>query len=467
MKKKDTLQKINKFLYDYFPNVNGVLLFGSASLSQQNFEDIDLLIIDEKFSYVAKENFYYDRQQFGIIKIPLNDIFNILAHDFKNGIYKHIFETGFIIKDELKILKNVKQYICKDYPDNCTIIRFNINSTIFKINQCFNSLKGATPLIESYLNLSDCINYIIDFIILLDGKIHFKSTKHKTRYLYKYHPQYAVKVAGIVEVIKNKRITLFRIEELMKLLAIPREFKYNNDFLDEHLSESDPLIFYIPNADPKEIKRIKEILNQHNLIYYIFYIDTNNIEEAGIYIFVSCKIENKIASLRNSLKEYLGERRMFFPYNFSFNNEIKFGAFYSLLEELFIEIQPIINSIEADVEKTAKFINTIIKQINLTFEELSSYYFYKTINNFHNLTFKEIADKEKKYKMTYKNTKDKTILSADTDLFDLRFDFAALQPVPKFFLLQIIDRILSMFILKDKEKFEIVDSLRNNHFTNV
>ncbi|WP_449400670.1 hypothetical protein [Chryseobacterium wanjuense] len=368
---------------------------GSASFSQQGYEDIDLLIIDEKFSYVAKENFYYDQQQFGIIKIPHYDIFNILAQDFKNGIYKNIIESGFIIKDELKILKNVKQYICKDYPDNGAVIRFNINSTVFKVNQCFNSLKTNTPIIESYLNLTNCINYIIDFIILLDGKIHFKSTKHKTRYLYKYHPQYAVKIAGIIEVLKNKRIALLQIEELWKLLAIPRELKYNNDYLDEHFSESDPLIFYIPDTDPKEIKIIKEIVNQHSLLYYIFYIDENSIEETGTYIFVSGKVKDGIASIRNRLKEYLGERKIFFPYNFSFNNEIKFGAFYLLLEELFIEIQPIINRIEGDEEKTAKFVNTMIKYITLTFEEICSFYFYKTINNFHNLTFKEIANKEK------------------------------------------------------------------------
>lgn len=462
MKKKDILDKINKFLNELYPHCSGVMLFGSASFSTDNHTDIDLLVVDEKFSYVSKTSIQFQNQLYSVIKIPAHDIFNILAKDFNKGIYKEIFETGFILKDEIKILQIVKQYICKDYPDNKDVIRYKISNRIFKINECIDSLKNNLPLLEEYLGVANCINFIIDFILLKDGKYNFLTSKHKSRYLHQYHLEYAIKINKIIKESRNKKEKLLGLENLRNILDIPAIHEYNNDYLIDNLGDLSTLVFYIPEIECDELLQNVPL---DNLAYYTFFIDTNNIEDRGFYLIVDSKYSNDIKILGDKLRGLLVGKKVFFPYNFSFNHQIKFGSNFSKCQKFFISIQPIIKGIRYDKSESLKFIKYLIKNISLTLEEIAIYYFYKTVNNDHSRTIDEIAKKEKEFIMRLKKTRKLSFENTENQ-YNIDFNFLQNQ-MPKYIRLQVFDYVLSMFFLKDSEKVHIIELIRNTNIRYV
>lgn len=445
---------------------DGVLLYGSASFNSKDYDDIDLLLIDKRFSYVSKLNIHFESNNFSVIKIPSNDIFNLLAQDFKESVYKNIFETGFIIRDDLKILKVVKQYICEDYPDTSDVLYYSRIKTIYKINECIAMLKKKLPSIEEYLTFNSCINFLIDFIILQDEKTHFSSFKHKSRYLHKYHTVFAIKITEIITVYKNNsKNGLVSLQIFLENLGIPKSLEYANDFLIDRLHGSGVQVLFFPKLFKDKINTnfyngIKEI----NIPYYTFYIDENNIEESGTYFIFETHNYDAVSAIRKILSDNFTVELFFFPYNFSFNNEIKFGINHTVCQQLFFKIQPIVDNIIENGNHLT-FIEFMIKEMHVDIDDIYNFYFYRTINNDHNLTLEEISNKQKKCKMPFKSIFEEIL--QEKKVYKINFDFQILKKIPRYFLLQTLDRTLSMLFLKDSIKVQIVKKLRNQYYENV
>lgn len=468
-KKNNIIQLINQFIEKDYPDVNGVMLFGSASFNTKNFQDIDLLFVDEKFSFSSKSNVYYLGNQFSIHKISSNDVYNVLAKDYNVGIYKHIFETGFIIKDELKLLMSIKQYASKDYPDNNKVVTHNLNKTIYKINEVTKSLRSKQPLTENFLCFSNLIGYIIDYVILLDGKINFESSKHKSKYLHQYHINEAMILNDIISSYrKNFEEAFERILNFKQLLKIPETTEYSNDYLVDIIDSLDSTTIYVPGAyDKLVLNKIYNLLSNFDVPFYSYWIDENNIEESGLYFILDNTDFNHFSLIRNELKLNLPKTIFFFPYNMLYNQEIKFGGkeAYDLSKELFNILEPVIYSSKDDIKKRMMLVLFCLEKIKITAIEANSYYFYKTVNNQHNLSIIEIIEKEKTFKM---NSKYSTFSWINYKIeIDLEFDFLTFNKISKYFRLQIFDRILSMMFLTDNEKRQTIQMLIDQNSTNV
>ena len=230
------------------------------------------------------------------------------------------------------------------------------------------------------------------------------------------------------------------------------------------------LVLYIPGAFDKDLRNsLWRYLRNLNIPFYSYLIDKNNIEESGFYFIIKNIGLNYFSNIRNKLKDFFHDNLFFFPYSIAFNQEIKFGGcdYYKMAEELFFEIQPTINSIINDYSKYIKLILFSINRMNITLNEVNTYYFYKTINNNHNLSLKDIIDKEKTYKMNINNKQENVLLNSDNIKFDIEFDFSVLSKISKYFQIQIFDRVLSMLFLNDAEKRQIIQLLKDQNFANV
>lgn len=469
MKTTNVLQIIDVFLENYYPKSNGVLLFGSASFKKVNFQDIDLLVVDEKFSYISKIEVNFNHNRFSVIKVPADGLFNLLAEDFKKGVYKNIFETGFIIKDDLKFLTSIKQYIKKDYPDSGTLIAHHLNTCIFKINESIRALETKLPPIENFLIFSNCVSFLIDFIILQDRKINFTTSKHKSRYLHQYHPEEALAVNDLITVYKkNSKEAVREMKELMQQLNVPVTHGYSNDYLLESTEGIHSPVLYIPEFPGMDFYgQFCDELHQQNFRFYSYHVDENNIEKPGVYFVINVSETTEMHEIRERLNHSLKDQVFFFPYNLAFNQEIKFGGEnnYAAVKDILTELQPKIHLAKQNNTCTG-FILSVIRSMNISLEEAGLFYFYKTVNNSHSLPMEEIIEKEKKHKITMNENRHEAVLNEDKTIFSAS-GTAFFTNTPKYFLMQILDRILSMFLLNDTEKRQIIESLRNQNLVDV
>ena len=464
------LNKINEFIGEFYPEVSGVLLFGSASMKEKKHRDIDLLIVDEKFSYPSKSNIQFQDENFSVIKVSYNDVFNVLAEDYKNGIYKNIFETGFIIKDDIKFLVFTKQYLTKNHPDDKHVISFNLNKCVFKINEIVTVFEKKLPLIESFSNFSNLISLIIDYIILQDGKISFLTAKHKSKYLHQFHLKEALEINNILNAYKNNsKDLLLRIKKLIKKLNIPNTKDYYNDYLIENVNSLDYLVLFIPDLHNKnQLDELNNYFINSNILFHLYWIDKNNVEETGYYYIIEKVNKESYLKIREKIKFYLEEIVFFFPYNLSFNQEIKYGGTlnYKKIEILLFKIESILNPIRNNIKLQIPFVYFVAKKINVNIEEIYAFYFYKILNRNHNFSIKDLIHKERGIKMSANSLNNKTKL-LDNTKFEIDYDFHLLSEIPKFFLIQIFDRILSMIFLSDMEKKQIIQSIKEQYIKDV
>ena len=87
---------IEYFLRDYFPDIEGVILFGSYIENPLKANDIDLLLVSTKFSCASKESFYFNNIKINTIKFPVSEVFSVLAKHFQQGdFYRLVFLTVF------------------------------------------------------------------------------------------------------------------------------------------------------------------------------------------------------------------------------------------------------------------------------------------------------------------------------------------------------------------------------------
>ena len=469
------LHVVNDFIKHFYPESNEILLFGSAAKKTIEYQDIDLLILDHINSYTSKSTIIHNNIKFSIIKVFSYDLFDIIAEDYQKGIYRNIFETGYIIKDETKVLSLAKNYVCKNYPNNNDAVLFNINRCVFRINESIHGLKVNNETIETFLLFSDLVNLLLDFLILKDGRTNFTSAKHKSQYLRQYHLAFVLLMNETIELYKKSpKKAISKIISLAYSHGVPFVTKYSSDYFIENIKDLTSFVLFIPDlSDKQDYEKLYKKIVTFNVQFYSYWIDKNNIEKSGFY-FILKDVETVLfLEIKEQLLKLLNGKPVFFPYNIAFSQEIKFGGYtnYEISEKLFISIQVLINSIRHNPKQYQFFILCIINNLSISFEEVYTYYFYKTINK-SNIISNTVDSKSKK-KFNKDEANKITNCSEIFNSFqidsrdDVNFNFRLFDAVPKYFLIQIIDRILSMLLLKDIEKIQIMHLLRTQNFTNV
>jgi hypothetical protein len=455
------------FIEQYFQDTDGVLLFGSA-IRSDIYEDIDLLILYDKFSYFSKETIPYKNSSFSIIKVPSHEIFNLLADDFKDGIYRNIIDSGIILKDSYNTLKVLKQYILNKYPDNYMVIRYSFNKLIPEINKSLKVFSKDKSFLEEYSLFNKIISLLADFQLLKDGKINFtKSEKQKYRYLFENHPFFYLELQNLVinYNTNSKKRSIIKLNIIVEKLTIPQSDHFTNDFQSDYIDFT-RIVFFIKTY--KRFPQIKELIRMLFVTFpkesfYSYYTDENNIEESGIYI-VFKNLTDKLLAVRikNIISEYFDKSTaIYFPYNELFYHpEIKFHGKenLSIIESVLIEFQSeLFHSNFSISEIIIPMINYLLMTLEIDVRKMKDFYFCKTLNNSHQYNYNEVQkitaneyfNYEALISSMFKNKEFiaiKNIYSIDT------ISLSKLKNIPKYFLLQFIDRFLSLHFLKDEEK---------------
>jgi hypothetical protein len=98
---------IENFLDTFFPQINGVLLFGSYIEREEKVNDVDLILLSDRFSYSSQESFIFLQMKINTIKINWSDVLGVMAKHYQQGnFYAKSFKEGVIIADRSqKIIK--------------------------------------------------------------------------------------------------------------------------------------------------------------------------------------------------------------------------------------------------------------------------------------------------------------------------------------------------------------------------
>jgi hypothetical protein len=208
-------------------------------------------------------------------------------------------------------------------------------------------------------------------------------------------------------------------------------------------------------------KRIKEFNPKMN--FYMYFIDKNNVEEEGIYITFISKVSGKeLENLKMIISDFFENKTFYFYYNhLFFHPSIKFGGEnnFVLFEKLFVKFQiEIFKNLDFH-ELLIPIISTIITNFSISEYTIKSFYFYKTLNSKHNLSYEEILklknlkeiEYDYKIKELFKNLNTENTKYTEKNFFSKK-EIEKLYLIPEYFIMHFTDRLLSLLFLKDEDK---------------
>lgn len=469
-------KELNNFLDYYFPKIEGCILFGSYAEKKEKANDVDLLLISNKFSSSSTESFIYNGIIYNTIKINSLEVLDTIAKQFKQGNFlAHAFKTGIIIKDETKELLQIRDYVIGYVPNSSAdVISFDLGEVKFKIKDYLEPIKQASAFTtENFLQVSRIISLFVDFF-LLDRGVYLKTEKSKNKYFFQNLPNEALKVSKLIEYLQKKDKVSFEkiITELISEYSISAHEKYSNNFiLDDYTQKL--LVCYIENTFKfNEITDIIEKIKKQNedLKFFIYQVDEISQENEGCYIVLENENLNVdreknewIAFFQNTFKDY----NFTFPYNNIFcYPEIKFMGIDNELivnKLMFSLIHNIHLHKDLGKEKLIfRIVRDFFNHSTITINDVYNFYLIKIdakakMSNFLNNNSQKIEDKFIKSNKNIENA----LIQRFELILDKIIDFKSIEKIPQLVHFQILDRILSVFLNKDYEKFYYVHILKH------
>lgn len=467
---------IEVFVNNNFPDIEGVLLFGSYIDNPAKANDIDLLLLSEKFLYSSKELFVFEGIKFNIIKFNVSEVFSILAKHYLQGdFYRLVFENGIIIVDRKKDLQFIKHYIIGHYPENNKDnLAFGLNETSFRLTECNDSLKRKLSQIEYFAVTSKIIFHLIDWF-LLSNSIHNVQldNKYKSTFFSKHFPVENKSLLKLIAVCQknNQKEFLLEFQYIAQQFLIPYKDQYSNDLIFDNYIHSN-LILFIENLfvfnDLKQI--IKNIRSQKKEIhFYVYQVDENNQEKAGCYIvFDNSRLE--IHGEKQKWIDFFRKQFSKYYYSFPYNNiycypEIKFlGKTNETIVTQYLTFQTKL-FLEKDFSKEAFFMNFLDYYLSLTeikIDDIYNFYLGKLTAKSRSSNYFIKKNEETQFRFIGANSEnEKKLLSIFTEIgkLDLNLDFKIVKNVPIWFHFQVIDRVISPLLKNDFEKLFYIHCL--------
>lgn len=467
---------IRKFLSKHFPFLESVILFGSYIDTPSTANDIDLLLIDNKFSYSSKESFVFEGMKYNCIKFNTNEVTSILAKHYQQGdFYRVVFEKGIIISDKNKELHSIKKYVKKCYPkQKQDILAFALNDILFNITEYQTFLKPSNSSIEFFLITSKIISLLIDYFLVTDKVIHLKSEKAKSNYFNSFYLVESQKLNKLLTSIYKNNLKKFLCE--LQLLSdeynIPINKKYSSDLIFDDYSQNKLILFVETVFSFQEIKEttyaIKKI--KPNTSLYSYQIDEDNEEKKGCYFIFdnsNLEIEKEKMKLEKLFKNLFPNYNFTFPYNniFCFP-EIKFMGRKN--EETVNNLLTYCSNITIETNLSKEilfynFINTYLSKTSLKIESLYNYYLGKLNSKTRSSNFfvQDYQKIENKILIANETNETKLIKIFDNiKLLELEFDVITTKSIWLHFLT--IDLLISIFLKNDIEKFFYIHCLKKS-----
>ncbi|MCJ8153285.1 hypothetical protein MKJ01_05860 [Chryseobacterium sp. SSA4.19] len=460
-------QQIDQFLDHYFPLLEGCILFGSYKDDCNHANDIDLLLISRKFSFSATESFVFNGLPFNTIKINSTEVLNIVAKQFRQGNFlSHAFKTGIVIRDETKELSHIRKFVLSNVPDSAAdVIRFDLSEIRFKIKDYMEPIiKAKTLTNKNFLQASRIVSLFIDFF-LLDKGIYLKTEKSKNKIFFQEFPIQTIEVSKLIDALRSKNFIEFKtnVDWLNSKYSVFIDKKYSNNFILDDYTQDWVFCFVESTFKFGEITEIiiKIKKYQPNAEFYVYQADDENQEKKGCYIVFDnsrCLIDFKKKEWIEFLQILFKDHSFTFPYNNIFCcAEIKFmgSSNEHIVNQFMLSLTNAIhcNKYLSKEEFIFKIVTSFFNSSAFTYNDLYNFYLIKMdgkakTSNFLNSNIQKIGDKFIKANQSIEETLLQSFTLSQAELMD----FSALEKINPIVHLQIIDRMLSIFLSKDYEK---------------
>ncbi|OAZ04690.1 nucleotidyltransferase domain-containing protein [Flavobacterium succinicans] len=468
---------INNFLNKHFQEIESVVLFGSYIDNPNKANDIDLLLISKNFLYSIKESFIFEDKKINVIKLNITEVFAILAKHYQQGdFYKLVFTRGVIIKDKLKDVQFVKNYINNSYPKKDAIIIANgLNECQYKIAESIEVLCNPLTLTAYFTIYSTVIFNIIDWVLLTNNIHNVKAdNKYKSLFFKKQFPNENSKIENLILVAQenNQKIFLKELEYLTKELNIPIKEKYSNDLIFDDYSQSSLILYIEKLFDFNEIQQLIDKIKFENneLQFYIYQVDEDNQEEAGCYIVIdnsNLEIDNNKLKWITFFQNLFSNQQYTFPYNNIFcYPEIKFIG----KENLKLVTQLLTNNCNTihnnKFTKETYFLRCITEYIlkyDIKIDDIYNYYLGKLNAKTRSSNYLTKNQKTTEIKFTSANQiNEKRLLQLfrKTEKLNFNIYFPIFNDVPIWFHFQVIDLIISIILKNDFQKLFYIHCLK-------
>lgn len=468
---------ILRFLKNYFPDIEGVLLFGSYIDNPLKSNDVDLLLISNNFLYSSQESFFFEGIKVNVMKFNESEMFNVLAKFYKQGdFYRLVFINGVILLDKNKTLKFIRNYITNCYPkDDNNIISLGLNESLFKLTEYQDVLKKPLSDIEYYIITSKVVFHLMDWFLLSNGIHNVKiENKYKGSFFSKHFPAENELLVGLFSLIPENKPKKF----LLKLNSITKEFnipyleKYSSDLILDDYTQPCLILFIETLLGFEELKAIIKVIKLKNplLKFYTYQVDEDNHEKIGCYfVFDNSTLEfenNKIEWLK-FFRENITKYQYIFPYNNIYSYlEIKFIGKEN--EKLIDDFLIVCTSefIKNDLKKESfliYFINSYLSVNKIIDNDIYNFYLGKLSAKSRSSNYLMSKSKETEQRFLGVNSENEKklvkILKA-TKKNDLNLNFPKIRKAPIWLHFQIVDRMISPLLKNDFEKLFYIHCIK-------
>lgn len=467
---------IHNFLNKHFQEIESVILFGSYIDNPSKANDIDLLLMSNKFFYSSKESFIFENKKINVIKFNISEVFAILAKHYQQGdFYKLVFTKGIIIVDKNKDVKFVRKFIQNLYPtkDNA-ILAHSINEAVCSLLEYTEIIKKSISQIEFFIIASKIISLLIDYFLLSNEIRHIKTEKQKSRYFDLHFPIESKKIKPLIVAIQknNQKKFLQELQLIINEFKIPIKEKYSSDLIFDDYSQSNLILFVENLFNFNEIKHLIDTIKAENkkISFYIYQVDEDNQEKAGCYIVFdnyNLEFENNKLKWIQFFQNLFSNRQYTFPYNNIFcYSEIKFIGKQNL--QLVTQLLTKYINTMSDNKCTKEtylisYINEYILKYNLKIDDIYNYYLGKLNAKTRSTNYLTQNQKTSEIKFTNANESNEKIvvqLLKETVKIDFKVNFPIFKNVPVWFHFQVIDLLLSTIIKNDFQKLFYINCLK-------
>jgi hypothetical protein len=468
---------IHNFLNKHFLEIESVILFGSYIDNPNKANDIDLLLLSNKFFYSSKESFFFENKKINIIKFNISEVFSILAKHYQQGdFYRLVFSKGIVLVDKNKDLQFVRQYINNSYPNgDKDILASALTETVFKLTEYQDALKKSLSEIEYFTLTSKIVFHLMDWFLLSNGLHNLKvDNKYKSGFFNKHFPLENDKLLKLITSIKksNPKNFLLVLDSITKEHNILNKSKYSNDLIFDDYSQPNLTLYIEKLFNFNEIKEIISKIKSKNskLQFYIYQVDEDNQEKTGCYIV----FDNSNLQFENNKLEWIKYFQNLFSklqYTFPYNNifcypEIKFIGKQNkqLVNQLLTNCT---NAIGANLFSKEvfllTFINTYISKSEVKIDDVYNYYLGKLnaktrTSNY--LTQKQKITEDKFLTANATNKKIAMQVLEKAKISNLNIEFPMFTEVPVWFHFQVIDLLISTLIKNDFEKLFYINCIK-------
>ncbi|CAH0336574.1 hypothetical protein FVB9288_02280 [Flavobacterium sp. CECT 9288] len=469
---------IHNFLNQYFPNIEGVLLFGSYVINPEKANDVDLLLISNKFVSSSEESYIFENVKFNPIKINPSQIFDVFSINYKQGeFYRIVFQEGIAFVDKNKDIDFIKKYISNSHPKTRqNDLALALNDVLLTLTENTTFLKKELPPIEFYMVAADAISGLLDYFLVTKAIYPNKSLKLKSRFVNTNMPIENDRIQNLINYSQKNNQNKFYSELLVLVndYNIPIDGKYSNDLILDDYSQPQ-LVLFIENLfsfeDIKEI--IAKIKTENNkIVFHIYQVDEDNQEKVGCYIVFE-NTDTIVEKNKQRWVDFIKSNFEKYQYTFPYNNmfcfpEIKFMGKQNekIVNQLLIEWISFIQKKSLSKELfLASFLKSYTSKTNTKIDDVYNFYLGKlnTKSRSSNYFNNKIKETEAHFFGANKEAEKKLISIFTTIQKEIKaIDFTVIENAPIWIHFQVIDRLISTLLKNDFEKLFYINCYKKS-----